>query len=189
MTDLQHKWNNIYQQQDVSNAQASIVLSRYSHLLPKQGKALDLACGLGGNAFLLAKHGLDVDAWDISSHVIEEINKHIPKGTSINAEAMDISQATLKKNHYDVITVSRFLDRQLIPQLISALKPKGLIFYQTFTLDKAFPSGPTNPKFLLEKGELLSLFSSLKPIAYHEESNLGDINKGVRNEALLVAQR
>jgi len=189
MSDLQHKWNNIYQQQDISSAQASNVLNLYSHLLPQQGKALDLACGLGGNAFLLAKQGLDVDAWDISNHVIEEINKNIPKGTSINALAIDISQATLPANHYDIITVSRFLDRQLIPQLIRALKPKGLIFYQTFTLEKAQASGPTNPEFLLQKGELLSLFSSLNLIAYHEEGCLGNISKGIRNEALLVAQR
>ena len=189
MSDLQHKWNNIYQQQDISSAQASNVLSLYSHLLPQQGKALDLACGLGGNAFLLAKQGLDVDAWDISSHVIEEINKNIPKGTPINAVAIDISQATLPENYYDIITVSRFLDRSLIPQLIRALKPQGLIFYQTFTLEKAHSSGPTNPEFLLKKGELLSLFSSLSPIAYHEEGCLGNINKGIRNEALLVAQR
>ena len=189
MSDLKHKWDNIYQKQRVADAQASTVLSLYEHLLPKQGKALDLACGLGGNAFLLAKQGLSVDAWDISSHVISEIKNNIPKGASINPLAIDISKATLPESHYDVITVSRFLQRSLIPQLISALKPKGLIFYQTFTLEKALQFGPSNPKFLLKKGELLSLFSSLDLIAYHEEGQLGNINKGIRNEALLIAQR
>jgi tellurite methyltransferase len=34
--------------------------------LPDDGRALDLACGLGGNSILLAQQGLKVDAWDIA---------------------------------------------------------------------------------------------------------------------------
>ncbi|MEW5057535.1 MAG: methyltransferase domain-containing protein [Cycloclasticus sp.] len=189
MSSLQQKWDDIYRKQAITSAQAATVVSRYAHLLPTQGKALDLACGLGGNAFLLAKQGLDVDAWDISAHAIDEINKRAADGPPINALAIDISQARLTANHYDVITVSRFLERKIIPQLINALKPTGLLFYQTFTVEKARAGGPTNPAYLLKKGELLSLFSNLSLVAYHEEGNLGNIGKGIRNEALLVAQR
>jgi len=35
--------------------------------LPKQGRALDLASGLGGDSLFLAEQGLEVDAWDASS--------------------------------------------------------------------------------------------------------------------------
>jgi len=185
----QQKWDAIYRKQSISDAQPAAVVSLYAHLLPKHGKALDLACGLGGNAFLLAKKGLEVDAWDISTHAIAEIQQNTPAGSSINALAIDISQARLPANHYDVITVSRFLERKIIPQLINALKPSGLLFYQTFTVEKARAGGPTNPAFLLKQAELLRLFSSLRPIVYHEQGCLGDTELGIRNEALLIAQR
>lgn len=189
MSALQQKWDAIYRQQSDLPPEAATVVSRYSHLLPEQGKALDLACGLGGNAFLLAQHGLQVDAWDISKEAIDNIKANTPSQHHINAQTVDIHQVKFPEHHYDVITVSRFLDRAIIPDLINALKPKGLIFYQTFTLEKAYKAGPTNPDFLLKKAELLELFSALTAVIYHEESCLGDTKIGIRNEALLVAQR
>jgi len=165
------------------------MLSRYSHLLPKQGISLDLACGLGGNAFFLNQAGMDVDAWDISPIAIKHINQNKLASSNINALAVNINDITFPMNHYDVVAVSHFLDRQLITNIIATLKPQGLLFYQTFTREKAQQDGPTNPRFLLQKGELLSLFSQLTPIIYHEEGCVGDITKGIRNEAILIAQK
>ncbi|MBL4743492.1 MAG: tellurite resistance methyltransferase TehB [Cycloclasticus sp.] len=188
MKDLQNKWDEIYRQRLATSPEPATVLSRYSHLLPAHGTALDIACGLGGNAFFLAQHSLVVDAWDISNIAIDHINQS--KGTlKITATAINISLAELHKNHYDVIVVSRFLDRDISPKIIEALKSEGLLFYQTFTLEKVLNTGPKNPKYLLEKGELLSLFSTLTPVVYHEEACLGDINQGIRNEAILIAQK
>jgi tellurite methyltransferase len=189
MADLQKKWDAIYRQRESSSTAPAFVLSNYSYLLPKKGRALDLACGLGGNSFFLANHGLQVDAWDISPVAIERINKNASISSLINASTVDISSAQVEKNHYDVIVVSRYLNRLIVPQLIDALRPGGLIFYQTFTLEKAQLGGPTNPDFLLKKNELLALFSSLSVIIYHEEVCLGDTKLGFRNEALLIAEK
>ena len=64
----QHKWNARYQQvPHTQMPQAARVLSEYQHLLPTTGRALDLACGLGGNALLLAARGLETWAWDIAN--------------------------------------------------------------------------------------------------------------------------
>jgi len=188
MSSSQLKWDEIYRHKADTDPMPASMLSQYSHLLPQHGLALDLACGLGGNTFFLAEQGLQVDAWDISSVAIERI-KSKTEARNIQALSIDICDAPFPKNHYDVIAVSRFLERQIIPQLIDALKVGGLIFYQTFTLDKAQSGGPSNPKFLLQKAELLSLFSSLSPIIYHEEGAIGDTSKGIRNEAILIAQR
>jgi tellurite methyltransferase len=46
------------------------------------------------------------------------------------------SPESLTENAFDVIVVSRFLDRTLSDAIIDALKPDGLLFYQTFTRDK-----------------------------------------------------
>lgn len=188
MSGLKNKWDEIYRQRSTKPEPATMLL-RYSHLLPKQGTALDLACGLGGNAVLLDQMGMHVDAWDISPVAIEHINHNKSASSNINPLAVNINDATFPKSQYDVITVSRFLEQRLANDIIAALKPQGLLFYQTFTREKALPGGPSNPKFLLQKGELLSLFSPLTPIIYHEEGCIGDTSKGIRNEAILIAQK
>jgi SAM-dependent methyltransferase len=188
MTNDQQKWDKIYRNKAETKPIPATVLSQYAHLLPSEGTALDLACGIGGNAFFLADKGLHVDAWDISPVVIEQVKNNIGS-RSIQATVVDINEAPFPTKYYDVITVSRFLNRNIIPHLIGALKKEGLIFYQTFTLEKAQTGGPSNPTFLLKKSELLTLFSSLSPVIYHEEACIGDITMGIRNEALLIAKK
>ena len=53
-------------------------------------------------------------------------------GLEINCEARDVLQYPPEPNTFDVIVVAKFLDRQLIKHLRHAIKPNGLIFYQTF---------------------------------------------------------
>jgi len=188
MADLKQKWDAIYRHREDLIPNPVEMLAQYAHLLPSQGQALDLACGLGGNAFFMAKHGLSVDAWDISDVAVERINNRT-QANPVHASAVDVDNAAFPVEKYDVITVSRFLNRDIAPQLIAALKPNGLLFYQTFTLEKAIAGGVSNPKFLLKRAELLSLFASLSPIIYHEEGAIGDLKKGIRNEAILIAQK
>jgi len=161
------------------------------HLLPSKGKALDLACGKGADAIFMASHGLNVDAWDISDRVIEKLSDYASDNKlSISAKVKDVVESPPPAEEYDVISVSHYLDRSIIPDLILSLKTEGIIIYQTFTqLVTPTYSGPSNPGFRLKDNELLSLFKGLKVIVYHEESLLGDVSKGLRNEALLIAQK
>ena len=91
---------------------------------------------------------------------------------------------------FDVIVVSRFLERRLAPTLIDALTPEGLLFYQTFTqVTVGAMWGPTNPAYRLAPQELLTLFQPLRVVVYREEGRVGDTTRGWRHEALLVAQK
>lgn len=187
--DTLSKWDAIYSQKRVDPT-ASRVLQHNQHLLPSQGDALDLACGQGGNAFLLAQAGLNVSAWDSSGVAINQlIGSAELKRLSINAQVRDVVQHPPLENSLDVLVVSNFLDRALCPVLIKALRPKGVLFYQTYCQQKVQPQGPNNPDFLLSNNELLSLFSSMSIRVYREEALLGDHQQGWRNQALLVAER
>jgi len=186
---IQSKWDKIYSQKTVEPS-ASFVLTENQHLLPSQGTALDLACGQGGNARLLAEAGLDVLAWDSSAVAIEQLS-HVVESTSlsIDAQVRDIIESPPEDNSVDVVVVSFFLDRGLCSQLIAALRPGGLLFYQTYCQDKVSEQGPNNPDFLLADNELLTLFSTMKVRVYREESLLGAQQQGWRNQALLVAEK
>ena len=162
----------------------------YQHLLPEQGSALDLACGRGGNAIFLAEHGLNVEAWDISSKAIELLNQSAQdRKLSINVQARDVVANPPEADSFDIIVVSRFLDRTLIPKIRAAIKSGGLIFYQTFIQDKINDKGPSNPEYLLDKNELLSFFNDWRILLYHEEGSVGNIEQGFRNQAMLIAQK
>jgi len=186
-----NKWNSIYSDVDIKKHSVSKGLLDNAHLIMNSGSALDLACGTGGDAIFLASKGLTVDAWDISDAVIGKIARFASENRlAINAEARDINISPPENESYDVITVAHYLERTLAPRLIAALKPGGLLFYQTFT-QAVTPtySGPSNSDFRLAENELLSLFRELRVVVYREEGLLGDTSLGFRNEALLIAQK
>lgn len=189
MSEIQNKWDTIYRQQD-GLPQAADVLSKNLYLLPSTGEALDLACGLGANAMFLARQGLQVQAWDISPVALTLLGQQAGEnGLSITTRAVDIQAEALPENAFDVIVVSRFLDRTLCDAIIASLKNGGLLFYQTFTVDKVTPQGPNNPAYLLQRNELLRLFAPLTLLYYRENARVGDLTSGARDEAAFIGQK
>lgn len=191
MTTTRAKWNGIYQM-SAGLGQPMELLQTHACLLPTTGKALDLACGLGANALMLAAHGLSVDAIDISDIALarlqtEATNRHL----AITTWQHDLSTKSLPDQHYDVIVICRFLDRTLSDAIMAALKPAGLLFYQTFTRDKISPQGPVSPDYLLARNELLDMFKPLHLVFYQEIGRIGDLSlcHGNRNEACFIGQK
>ena len=188
ISSIQRKWDNHYAQAHVGAP--ARVLSENAYLLPESGEALEVACGMGGNAVFLAQHGLDVHAWDISQVAVKKLQEYaLSEKLTLIAEVRDSVQDAPAENSFDVIVVSHFLDRTLMPLLINALKPDGLLFYQTFSKLKVDDSGPSNPDFLLGDNELLSLCAPLRTVVYREEQRIGDVSKGYRNLVNYVGQK
>ena len=186
---IKEKWNERYRAA-TGERQASRVLKENLHLLPDNGRALDLACGLGGNSILLAQQGLTVDAWDIADVPIAALQDvALERLLSIQAEVRDVEANPPVPETYDVIIVSYYLDRDIIPALIQALKPGGLIYYQTFIQQRVSDRGPQRAEFRLADQELLHLFSGLQVLLYREEGCVGDVQKGFRDEAMLIGRR
>ncbi len=140
-----------------------------------------MACGLGANAIFLAEQGLAVTAWDISVVAIDKLTAYaVQQGLNINARQEKITAESFTECSFDVIVVSRFLDRTLSDAIIGALKPDGLLFYQTFTREKTSPKPPNNPDYLLGCNELLALFSPLRVIFYRENALIGESTAGFK---------
>ena len=187
---IKSKWNKRYSEADDSEPQAAQVLRDNTHLLPDTGHALDLACGRGGNALLMARAGLQVDAWDISDVVVGQLQQYADEQQlPLSASVHDAEASPPQAGQYDVIAVSYFLDRDIIAQLIAALKPGGLIFYQTFARAVISARGPQSPAYRLADNELLGLFSNLQVLVYREEIDAGDSAAGIRDEAMLIARK
>jgi SAM-dependent methyltransferase len=189
MQSVQEKWDSIYQQK-AGELHSAEVLQHNHYLLPEKGVALDLACGLGGNAIMLAEKGLQVMAWDISPVAIASLEQAVrDRDLTIETQVRDVVAKPPEPNSIDVLLVSLFLERSLCPALLAALKPGGLLLYQTYCQQKVHASGPNNPDYLLADNELLRLFPGLKLRVYREESLLGQHDVGMRNQAWMMAEK
>lgn len=188
-TDKQ-KWEKHYSSCTDDISLPCEVLFEYQHLLPEQGVALDLACGRGANALCLAKHGLSVSAWDISAAALEHLVQLAQNNNlTIRVEERDVISKPPEPDTFDIIVISHFLERKLIPDIRNSVKPGGMIFYQTFIKEKSNNTGPTNPDYLQDQNELLIFFKDWRIIIYREEGNIGNTTKGFRNQAMLIARK
>lgn len=184
------KWDRLHAEASGSLPEPAGVLEANAHLLPPAGLALDLACGLGGNALFLAKRGFRVSAWDISPVAVARLSAWAAElGLEIEAEACDVEAKAFPTAAFEVVVASRFLCRSLVPTLLDSLKPGGLLLYQTYVSAKPNPVGPSNPDFLLLENELPSLFADLRLVFYREEARIGDLSRGLRDEAYFVGQK
>lgn len=161
------------------------ILAELWPLLPT-GAALDLACGRGRNAIFLAEHGRPVTAVDWSPAAldllekraqalnlpvrrIQRIEKAKPARAGIDLVEADLESAQLEVNGYFLILCVRYLQRSLFPQICRALRPGGMLLFETYTKAQLdFSGGPRNPAHLLDKGELRRAFPELQTIFYRE---------------------
>lgn len=130
-------------------------------LWPRTGRALDVACGKGRHAILIAQSGLQVRAIDASADAIATLRGEAERlGLPIETALVDLETEpppSLGESLYDMIVVFNYLHRPLMPSIRAAVKPGGRIFYETFTARQAVRGHPRNPAFLLKDGELREL--------------------------------
>jgi tellurite methyltransferase len=140
-------------------------------LLPFRGDALDVACGRGRHAIALARAGLAVHAVDRDAEALAALRSAAERQRlRIAIQRLDLESGTADLGHetYDVITVFNYLHRPLFPALLAALRPAGLLLYETFTVEQAARGRPTDPRFLLEQGELKRLVAPLEIVRERE---------------------
>jgi SAM-dependent methyltransferase len=147
-------------------------LVQHAGLLPREGRALDVACGRGRHAIWLAERGLTTLAVDRSADTIREVNEAArERRLPLRAEVRDLESGANPFHDepaFNVIVVVHYLHRPLFPALLGALAPGGLLVYETFTRAQAARGKPTNPDFLLQPGELIELVRPLEVLASRE---------------------
>jgi len=155
--------------------------------LPR-GRALDVACGDGRHAIHLARHGYAVDAIDIALSGLRRAREVLRRERlSVNLIQADLEDCPLPRDRYSVVINIRYLQRNLLPALKHALRDGGVIVFETFLADQASISRPSNPAFLLDRGELRRAFQDFDILFYEE--GLFDSEGGQAFLARLLARR
>lgn len=143
-------------------------------LLPTSGRALDVAAGEGRNAVFLASLGLEVEAVDISEVGLAKARELADEaGVAITTIVADLSDYSITPESYDVVVVINYLQRDLIDDLRAALKPGGVVVYETYTVAQLDIPGAHHMRreYLLEPGELRAMFEGFEILEYRETAD------------------
>jgi len=188
MQDERSDWNRRYRERSHSSLEPDPLLPHaykefIQPLFPDAGTALDLAGGLGRHALWLARKGWHVTSIDISDEATAQAEALAEAfGERIKFQTADLTSWRADQP-VDLVLVFFYLERQLFPEMLKALRPGGLLIYKTYThLSPKFGKGPTHPMHLLQDGELLQAFPQLRVLHYEEAIR----DRGV---AELIAQK
>ena len=151
------------------------ILAEYRNLLDGQGRALDVACGMGHNAMYLARLGYQVVAIDGSMVGLRHCRKALCQtDLPVSLVAMDLDSFAPPPEYFDLVIVVRFLDRLLIPRLKDALHAGGLLLYKSFNRNLLVERPEFNPDYLLEPGELAERFEDFRCIATNDSEAISE---------------
>ncbi len=152
-----------------------------------RGPVLDLACGRGRHARVVAGWGLRVVALDRRLDALRELRADAPRVETLRADLETGHRIPLRSATLGAILIFRYLHRSLVEEIRRCLAPGGLLLYETFTVRQLeLGWGPRSPRFLLEPGELPRLFASFEILEARE--GLGGAERPA-HLAWLVARR
>ena len=147
------------------------------------GRCLDVATGTGRNALPLAARGWTVDAVDLSRAKLERARERErnrtrrtgqPPSEPVNWILADVDSYCFPGGVYDLLTVSFFDARDRLSDIVDALAPGGVLWYEHYLESPAAESGARNP-FRFEPNELLTACSRSKlTVLYYAEYAVDD---------------
>jgi SAM-dependent methyltransferase len=171
-TDDRMRWDKRYAASpSLAALSPAPLLLAHERLLPRAGRALDVACGAGRHALFLAARGLRTLGVDVSPEGLRLArNAALARRLSLDLVAADLSAWTPPAATFDVVTCIHYLERSIFPAIAAALRPGGVLVFETFTRDQlAFPEAhPRREEFLLAPNELLRAFPSLHVLHFEE---------------------
>lgn len=156
---------------------------RWTPLLRTGGSVLDVACGGGRHVRWLAAQGFAVTGVD------RDAAAAAPLRDIAEVIVADIEGGPwpLAGRRFDAVLVSNYLWRPLLPVLRDSLAAGGMLIYETFADGQQHIGRPSRADFLLQPGELLTVFAGLRVIAY-EDGFLEDPPRFVQRIAAVSAQ-
>jgi SAM-dependent methyltransferase len=153
-------------------------------VVPVGGQVLDVASGSGRNALFLASHGWRVHAVDRDAAALALLHQRANGLAApdpderkparlvgeVTTEQVDLESGnvTLGAQCFQAVIVFNYLHRPLMPIIVGAVAPGGVLIYETFTRDQSSRGRPRNPQFLLDHGELPLLVEPLRVLRSRE---------------------
>jgi SAM-dependent methyltransferase len=160
-------------------------LAELDALLPRRGRALDVAGGAGRNAVWLARRGLETTLVDVSDVALAQAGAAArAEGLRLATLRLDLEAEPLPAGPWDLVLCTYFLHRPLFAAVPALLAPGGLFVFAHATRKNLERYARPGPAHLLDDGELPGLVTGLELVRSVE----GWLEGG-RHEARVVARR
>jgi SAM-dependent methyltransferase len=158
VSDARDKWDAKYRAGSHPKTEPVPLLAEaLAHARP--GRALDLACGRGRHAIALARRGYAVDAIDISPVGLASARERAGE-LAIRWTEADLYETPLESAAYQVVVWVHFTDEVLVPRVLEALAPGGVLVFAA------------RPRALCRygppPGAVAQWFSSLRTLVHRE---------------------
>lgn len=139
-------------------------VTRWSHLVPAGGAVLDVACGHGRHMRWFHERGHPVTGVDRSAEALSAVQD---LGETVLAD-IENGPWPFAGRHFAAVVVTNYLWRPLLPAIVDAVVPGGVLMYETFAAGNETVGKPSRPDFLLQPGELLQACVALRVVAYED---------------------
>lgn len=140
---------------------------RWSTELARGRRVLDVACGGGRHCIWFAGRGHQVLGVDRDLGI--ERLPAAAEGIEVLVADLEGGAWPLAGRQFDVVVVTNYLHRPLLPTLVDTVAAGGWLLYETFAVGNARFGKPSNPDFLLRPGELLeAVRGSLRVVAFED---------------------
>src|SRR5471030_393036 len=149
---------------DERGAGPSPWIEKWAGLVPPGASLLDLATGSGRNALFFAARGHRVTAVDIDL-------SRLPAAENVERVEADLENGNpwpLAGRRFGAATVTKYLHRPLMPDLLEAIEPGGVLLYETFMNGNQRFGRPSRREHLLNDGELLDLVRGIFSVVAYE---------------------
>jgi SAM-dependent methyltransferase len=151
---------------------------RFALLVPADGAVLDVACGAGRHNRFFRSLGRRVVALDRDVSGVADLHAD-PDAEIIAADLEDGSPWPLPGRRFAGVVVTNYLYRPLLPALIEAVAPGGVLIYETFARGHERFGHPRNPDHLLKSGELLEAVRGRMQVVAYEHGQIESPRKAV----------
>ncbi len=145
-------------------------VARWAASIRPGGEVLDVACGSGRHSRYLAARGCRVVAVDRDATALTALAA-VP-GVQTQAADLEAAPWPFPPERFDGVIVSNYLHRPLFGSLVAALRPGGVLIYETFMLGNEALGRPSNRDFLLRPGELLDVLGARLTVVAFEQGRV-----------------
>jgi 2-polyprenyl-3-methyl-5-hydroxy-6-metoxy-1,4-benzoquinol methylase len=195
-------WNGRYQEPDyLFGTEPNAYLRSHTNLWQPGQRVLCVAEGEGRNSVWLARHGLAVDAFDISDVGVAKATRLADQsGVSVNYKIADCERYAWPNATYDgvVAIFVQFADpamrARLFANMVNSLKPGGIVLLQGYTPQQLVykTGGPSAVENLYTEDMLRAAFPQMEIIelrAYEDDLSEGNHHRGRSALIGLVARK
>jgi tellurite methyltransferase len=193
VTGDRERWNERWRSRAGDLSPPAAFCVEHTHLLPRAGRALDVAGGAGRHTVWLARAGLDVTLIDVSDVALERAEHRVTAahvGARVKYRRIDLTEpgpaGELPTGPFKAIVMFHYLDRARRDEIAALLDDDGLLIAVQPTVTNLERHARPSRNYLVEPGEVAEWATGigLEAVVSREGWNIEG-----RHEAELIARR